>query len=438
MKAWEDFLQAQEREIGDAAVSHWLRSLKVVHFDAANLYLEAKDALQANWFEEQMRYKVRTALKNNNQRPIKVHLSIAAMQVVEKKAKKKESPPLFNAPTDTLDPAALLDNFVIGKANELPLKLLEEVHKKAHFNPIFIHGEEGVGKTHLLMALTHMLLEKGVVALFVRTETFTDHFVKAMRTGSMQEFRKIYRRADVLLVDDVQLLSRRAATQEEFFHTFNHLHTTGRQIILAAPFLPRYFSEVEARLVSRFEWGISLHLEKLSESESKKLVKKRCDLLDFPLDEEAISFLVKSFPSSNKALCQALDALVLRTHLNKGEKDKALLLADLIAKERGAALTPDKIIAAVAGYFDVGSEELLGKAQTQECALPRQIAMHLCRSELKLPYMQIGKVFSRDHSTVMTSVRRIADKCESSDKQISQAIAEIRRQLHTKPVIPSR
>jgi chromosomal replication initiator protein len=436
MKAWEDFLQAQEKEISTKAVSHWLRSLKVVHFDAANLYLEAKDALHVNWFEEQMRHKVRTSLKNNNQRPVKVHLSIASTPTLEKKSKKKaeEPSPVFTAPSDLLDPAALLENFIIGKANELPLKLLEEVGKKAHFNPIFIHGEEGVGKTHLLMALTHMLLEKGVAALYVRTETFTDHFVKAMRTASMQEFRKIYRKADVLLIDDVQLLSRRTATQEEFFHTFNNLHTTGRQIILSAPSLPRYFSEVEPRLVSRFEWGISLHLEKLTESESAELLKKRSQQLNFPLDEPRIAFLVKSFTSSNKALCRALDALVLRTHLSRGERDLSILLADLIAKEKGAALTPEKIISSVASYFDVSGEELLGKAQTQECALPRQIAMHLCRSELKLPFMKIGRLFGRDHSTVMTSVKRIAQKYESSDKQISQAVAEIRRLLHTKPL----
>ncbi|MES2122165.1 MAG: DnaA/Hda family protein, partial [Chlamydiota bacterium] len=271
MKAWEDFLKKQEELLGKPIIDKWLRALKVLHFDSGNLYLEAKDSFQCIWFEEHIRPMLKRGLLNNNFRPIKVHLAVAQENgtVPQKKQKTNEKPPpppQLEFPPDPLDPAATLDQFIIGESNEVLLRLLceltgydpnsnqfkEPLLALGTFNPIYLWGAPGMGKTHLLMALARAFQKRGLNALYARAETFTEHVVSAIRGSDMQSFRKAYRHNDILLIDDVHLLARKTATQEEFFHTFNALHTTGRQLILTANCAPSQLQEIEPRLVSRF------------------------------------------------------------------------------------------------------------------------------------------------------------------------------------------
>jgi chromosomal replication initiator protein len=307
------------------------------------------------------------------------------------------------------------------------------------FNPIYLWGGCGSGKTHLLMALAHAFKKRGLNALYARAETFTEHVVAAIRSSEMQAFRKAYRNVDVLLVDDIHVFARKDATQEEFFHTFNTLHTSGRQIILTSKCAPSLLQEIEPRLISRFEWGIDVHFEKLNAEDLRKVLEKRCASLHFPLSDEVCSFLIQAFPSS-KSLHRALEALILRCHLDTDARlkrdpqsiDKGMaikMLGDLTAQEQKIALSPEKIINTVSSIYGIRCEDLLGKSQSQECSLPRQIAMYLCRHELKLPFQSIGQVFSRDHSTVMTSIKQIEKKIKSSDNELLCSLAEIRARV---------
>ncbi|MBY0529509.1 MAG: chromosomal replication initiator protein DnaA [Rhabdochlamydiaceae bacterium] len=445
MQAWNTFLEIQENLLGKELVDKWLRSLVLVHFDSANLYLEAKDSFQVTWFEEHIRPQLKTKLFNNNHRPIKVHITIpeegSAPQADLKKGKSKQlsAPPLILNP-DPLDPSATLDTFIAGKSNGILFQFFQELIEnkiaKGAFNPIYLHGSSGTGKTHLLMALSAAFSKIGISTLYVRSETFTEHVVSAIRSAQMQHFRQSYRNIDLLLVDDVHIFARRAATQEEFFHTFNALHTAGKQIILAANVAPLYLEEIEPRLISRFEWGITFHLEKLDTAELSQVLKNRCKALEFPLSQEVIDFLIQTFPPHPHTLNRALDTLILRTHLGKNQNPIALnrntaahLLKELIESEKQSALTPQKVISSVAGYYGISSEDLLGKSQTQECVLPRQIAMHLCRTQLHLPFMKIGNLFSRDHSTVMTSVKQIQSKIEQREPELTLALMEIKKRL---------
>ncbi|MBS0604036.1 MAG: ATP-binding protein [Verrucomicrobia bacterium] len=458
MQAWVDFIKKQEELLGKDAVEKWLLCLKVVHFDSGNLYLEAKDSFQVLWFEEHIRPILKSQLLNNNFRPVKVHLTVGdstAPQPSSKFSKKEKGsvhPPVHFF-QDKLDSSMTLENFIAGEANQVVFRLFcelagynPETEKQEEpktplgtFNPIYLWGASGSGKTHLLMALAQAFKKRGLNALYARAETFTEHVVAAIRGSEMQSFRKAYRNADILLIDDVHVFARKDATQEEFFHTFNTLHTTGRQIILSSKCAPALLEEIEPRLVSRFEWGINVHFEKLDSADLRRVLGKRCEAFNFPLSEEVAGFLIESFPSS-KSLNKAFEALVLRCHLESDARHKRnsrlidiesaqRMLSDLCSLEKKAALSPEKIISVVSSIYGIRTEDLLGKSQAQECSLPRQIAMYLCRQDLKMPFQGIGQIFGRDHSTVMTSIKQIEKKIQTPDRELLATLSEIKSKI---------
>lgn len=400
MEAWARFLSEIEQELGPAIVSQWLRPLKVARFDAGNLYLEAADSFQADWFEEHIRPRLKGKLFNNNQRPIKVHLTVISSK---KPSTKEEAPPRFRIYPDSIDPELSLENYLPSPQNLMAFKLISESIQNTSFNPIYLYGPKGSGKTHLLCGAATAMEKLGKRVFFVKAEAFTEHVVQAIRLGFMQEFRRVYRDIDVLIIDDIHIFSRKNATQEEFFHTFNTLHTLGHPILLSANVPPSQLSEIEPRLISRFEWGITLSLEK---SDPKPILQKKAALWKLSISLELEQFLLEKFPLDP---ILALQALAFRSQ-GKGVITCELaqkLLGDLLQQEEKNALTPEKIIKAIAAHYGIRSEDLLGKSQMRECALPRQIAMYLCREKLKMPFQKIGELFSRDHSTVMTSVKQV-------------------------------
>lgn len=456
MQAWENFLKLQEKELGEDTVNKWLKTLKVLRFDACNLYLEAKDSFQVLWFEEHLRHTVQTKLFNNNNKRIKVHVSVTSNNAETPKRKttrklESEDKPAnlllpFSITFEELDPYATFENFVTAESNLLCYKLLNEISDRppntdGHpvqlplptFNPIFLHGQSGVGKSHLLMATAHYLKRSGLKVMYSRAETFTEHVVKAIRAGEMNTFRKAYRNVDVLLIDDVHVLSRKSATQEEFFHTFNTLHLEGKQIVLTSNCAPQQLKFIEPRLVSRFEWGIVLPLGALPKEKLRQLLLNKAAYINYPIRNEIIDFLLVNFTSSAKSLNRALEALSLRFHLNdSGDKQKNLSLehiqqslSDLLIEEQHTAVTPEKILQSVAEFYGIRTTDILSKSHAREFTLPRQVSMFLCRSRLSMPYMKIGEFFSRDHSTVMTSVKQIQKHIDHNNKEIVGSVGSI-------------
>lgn len=440
MKAWEEFLKRLESDFGIETVRKWLRSLKILRFDACNLYLEAKDTFQALWFEEHIRAKVISSFFNNNNKRIKVHLKIGTALSDKKKDRsiksKQDSKEDLNLAFNDPDPLSTFQNFIVSEKNLLPFKLLKE--SPMSFNPVYLYGKSGSGKTHLLMALANSLRSKGLKAIYVRAETFTEHVVSAIRAGEMSLFRKAYRTLDAFILDDVHIFAKKNATQEEFFHTFNTLHMDGKQIFLSANCAPSELSFIEPRLVSRFEWGIVLPLEMATEEELPALLKMKAESLHYPLHPKVAEFLIETFKSSPKAMVRALEALILRSHINE---EKSLTfrqmtvplaknyLTDLLLAESQSQITPEKIIKFCAEHYGIRTEDILGKGQRKECAQPRQIAMYFCRNHLKIPFTKIGDLFSRDHSTVMTSVRLIQKLIDKRDSNIEPAISAISKKL---------
>jgi len=228
------------------------------------------------------------------------------------------------------------------------------------------------------------------------------------------------------------------ATQEELFHTFNTLHLAGKQIILTANCSPGELQLIEPRLVSRFEWGIAVHLEQMTENDLRKILEKKAAALKYKLHPKVQDFLLNTFTRNSKSLVRALESLILRIYLKKKGKLSPTqltvpivkqMISDLIEQEQQLAITPEKIVQTVAELFGIRTDDLFSKVQSREFVLPRQVAMYFCRTKLKMPFMKIGDFFDRDHSTVMSSVKLIQKSIEKHDRDTVDLVSSISKKL---------
>ena len=450
MRAWEEFLNRQDSEIGKQTVDKWLRSLKVVCFDACNLYLEAKDSFYVLWFEEHMRHKVKSKFFNNNNKPIKVHLNLVKVQEKEESLINLKKP--FNSSVDQF-PVKLPSNsskmqfesFITFVGNELSWRLLKEVtleiinlkreDRTLNFNPIYLFGPEGSGKTHLMIASMNLLRKFGKKAIYVETASFTDHVVSAIRKSEMENFRSIYRNVDAFFIDNIDVLSGKLATQEEFFHTFNSLHLEEKLIVIASTYSPKNLEHIEHRLVSRFEWGIVSPVQVLNEEDVLKLIDNYIRMYNFSFTKEAIIFLYQAFNGNPKAIIRALEIFLIRVSKKQfslniiSDKFVSEVIGDLLLLQETKKLTPNKIIQKVSDYYGVRMEDILGKSQSRDCVFPRQVAMYLCRENLGMSYIKIGNIFSRDHSTVMSSIKQVCSALNNINSDFIFSIKQINESL---------
>lgn len=431
MKEWESFLQRQEHTFGKSTIDQWLRTLKIQKFDACNLYLEAKDFFQINWFEEHIRTIAKNEFFNANGRLIKIHLQIASD--VDNLDEKEESFFAF----DTLDSSCNFENFIQSKDNEPTLGILKKIlvnlslHKSV-ITPIYLYGPSGSGKTHLLMGFAKLCKSYNYKICYVKAETFSAHVVSAIRLGKMKEFRTLYRLVDILFVDNIHYICGKTSTEEELFHTFNELHNREKLIIFSSHIPPYLLQNMEERLVSRLEWGLLLHLSPLSGEGLLALAKQNCKNLFLNIDDHGRRFLCEKF-SNPYFLTLACNALALR--LSNEPKSVIPLemiqqvTKDITKKQKTASFDYDKIIAGVSEFYKLPKKYIIGKSQEKEYLIPRQIAMYLCRDILHLTYVQIGRIFDRDHTTVIASVKRIQQETKKQATLFLQPIASIKKYL---------
>jgi len=457
MKEWAQFIDEQKVVFGAETVEKWLKPLKIVRFDACNLYLQAQNSFQSLWFDEHIRQKL-SAFVNSNQKKINIHLELAGEKTKPKQKKSKNTEPAYPIHFDNLDPFATFDTFTVHDENLVAYRFLDETSEayvqhalktlssfsqntpealQGVINPILLYGPSGCGKTHLLQALCQKLKRVGYNVVYTTAETFTDHVVKAIRASNMAPFRHIYRTLDVLVVDDIQNFAKKNATQEEFFHTFNALHTANKLIVLGSATAPNLLQNIEPRLISRFEWGISLPMSHLPKKELVKVICNRARSLQYPLTTAICEFLTETFSSSSKSCMKALDALILRSHLAKKTVQKMggqstvsptvikEMLQDLIDSEQKQRRTCEDITKHVATYFGMPVSDLTGKSQARECVVARQLAMLLCRELLKIPYMKIADFFHRDHSTVLSGIKQIQKQMGEKNSDILLAYNKV-------------
>ncbi len=332
-----------------------------------------------------------------------------------------------------LHPNYTFDQFVTGPCNRIAHAAAVSVSERPAqtFNPLFLHGSVGLGKTHLMHAIAHTVRQNLPQAriLLVSCEQFTNHYISAIRHGSFDSFRNFYRDADVLVVDDVQLLSNKQRTQEEFFHTFNTLYSLQKQIVLSSDAPPEDIPSLQERLVSRFKWGMVAEIQKPCLETRLAILRQKADRLGITLPAPVANFLAERVQDSVRALEGSLINLKANAALDGQPISLRLAQRALqsTASQRQREVRMDEILDATVHHFGVRLADMQSKRRSQSIVLPRQVAMYLARRLTSLSLDEVGGYFGgRDHSTVLYAVQRIADRLRV-DGEFARRVSEVER-----------
>jgi len=337
-----------------------------------------------------------------------------------------------------LNPRYTFESFIVGKTNELAHAAAQATANRPGevYNPLFIYGGVGLGKTHLIQAIGNRISanQPNVKILYISSERFTNEFVSAIRSGSIKQFKETYRNIDLLLIDDIQFIAGKTETQEEFFHTFNELHQANRQIVMTSDRPPKAIPGLEDRLRSRFEWGMiadvaSPDLETRVAILESKCIEKKCNL-----SKELLQVIATLVKNNIRELEGALNK-ILAHHQLRGEPPTVDSVKGLLSsyeeQSYKKSLTPRELTTMVSQYFDVSIDELLSANREKRLAFPRQIVMYLLREELKCSFPSIGQELGgRDHTTAMHAYEKITRELEN-DMKLKQDVAAIRQRLYT-------
>jgi chromosomal replication initiator protein len=336
----------------------------------------------------------------------------------------------------TLNPKYTFDTFIVGGSNRLAAATAQAVAAKpgVAYNPLFLYGGVGLGKTHLAQAIGHAILEKSPKKkiIYVSCENFTNEFIQSISAGKVNDFKNKYREADVLLVDDIQFLSGKDGTQEEFFHTFNALHQSNRQIVITSDRVPKAIPQLEARLSSRFGCGMVADIQPPNVEMRIAILQAKCEEKNYVIASEVINFIAENIESNIRELEGAVIRIISYCELNKVEPTIEIttkVLEDMISV-KSKNITIEKIIKIVCDYFNLMPEHLLGQKRSKELVGPRQITMYLLRHELNMSFPKIGKELNKkDHTTIMYGVEKI-EKEITKNIDLQKDIAAIKEKLY--------
>lgn len=327
--------------------------------------------------------------------------------------------------------------FVVGPSNRLAhaaaLSVAEQPGRA--YNPLFIYGGVGLGKTHLLHAVGHKCRDNGYTVCYVSSETFTNDLIQSIRSHTTQAFRDKYRMTDVLLIDDIQFIAGKESTQEEFFHTFNTLHGQDKQIVISSDRSPKAMITLEERLRSRFEWGLIADIQPPDYETRLAILRSKSERMGRGVPDEIMEAIAQRMQSNIRELEGALNRIVAHADLRGIPLTPELVdsaLVDLMPQRR--EVDPEEVVRMVAEGFGITVEQILARNRSRNVALPRQIAMYLLREEAQISLPQIGEVLGgRDHTTVMYACDKVADLLEEDDR-LRRQVVDIRDQLYGQPV----
>lgn len=328
------------------------------------------------------------------------------------------------------------DTFVIGQSNRFShaaAVAVAEAPAKA-YNPLFIYGDSGLGKTHLLHAIGHYAQElfPKIRVRYVSTEDFTNDFINSIANNQGTQFHQRYRSSDILLVDDIQFLEGKAETQEAFFHTFNTLHGQNKQVVITSDVHPKQLKGFEERMLSRFEWGLLTDIQ-IPDLETRiAILRKKCQYENIVIEDQILEYIASKLSSNIRELEGTLIRVTAFANLNDKEVDLELVqtvLKDVIALDEDNEILPADIINLAANYFNIPADELVGQSRAQEIAFARQVAMYLCRDLTTLSLPKIGQIFGgRDHTTVMYAHKKITQLI-AARRSVYNQITELTNQL---------
>ena len=346
----------------------------------------------------------------------------------------------INYENANLNPKYKFDTFVVGSNNKFAHSASLAVAESPGeaYNPLYLYGGAGLGKTHLMHSIGHFVLEQNpnMKVLYVTSEEFTNEVIESIRSGNaaaMTKLREKYRTVDVLMVDDVQFIIGKESTQEEFFHTFNVLHAAGKQIILSSDKPPKEMETLDERFRSRFEWGLIADIQPPDYETRMAILRKNAETYDRKIDEEIIKYIATNIKSNIRELEGAFNKIIAFAKLNKVDLTLALAeeaLKDVIYPNKPKEVTPSLIINVVAEHFGVKSEDITSKKRNSEFVQPRQVVMYLCRELTDTSYTNIGKLLGKkDHTTIIHGVNKVTEDIKMNE-ELRNKVDIIRKKIN--------
>lgn len=436
-KIWDDVLikLEQEHDVSSAAINAWIKPLHIKDVQDNNIIL----SLDSKYDERGIQFI--------KKKMYDFYISLAIQDLTGKKydivfeLEKNDTPDIVvkkepEQDNNNLNPRYTFDTFVIGDNNQMAHAAsiaVAEAPAEA-YNPLFLYGGAGLGKTHLMHSIAHYIIEhnNNLNVLYVTSEDFTNEVINSIQHKKQEELRNKYRNIDVLLVDDIQFIIGKESTQQEFFHTFNALYNSKKQIILSSDKPPKELDVLEERLRSRFSWGLPVDIQPPNYETKVAILRKRAELDNIIIDDAIFDYIATHIKSNIRDLEGALNKIKVYSKLNKQPIDLELskiALQDLIDSKNKQKITPELILQTVAEHFNIQTADIISKKRSHDIAYPRQICMYLCKKMTDASLVKIGEIIGkRDHSTVIHGVEKI-EKDLKKDSQLEGMINVITKKM---------
>ncbi|MDD5583888.1 MAG: chromosomal replication initiator protein DnaA [Candidatus Omnitrophica bacterium] len=426
-KIWQTCKDALKKTLGETSFDTWIAPLNFKKLEGATLVLEAPDGFFKNWIETNYLAQIKQALKDFLQKDIEVAFEVnpSLLQRSTNKIFKTIEKSFQEEPQDSLRLNARFsfDAFIVGASNRMAhaASLAVAGSPGKAYNPLFIYGGVGLGKTHLMHAIAHQALAQNPQAKvkYTSSEKFTNELMMAIQNKGTEKFRQKYRNIDMLLIDDIQFLGGKEATQEEFFHTFNVLYDYHKQIVVSSDRPPKEIPKLEERLVSRFSWGLVVDIQ-LPDFETRvAILRKKLEKDPIKIDDDVIAFIAKNISTNIRELEGALIRIIAYSLIENKPISLELakeILKDMV-KEIYKRITPDIILERVDNYFTISKEDLKKEKRNKALVLPRQIAMYLIRELTELSLPEIGMFFgAKHHTTILYAHKKIKEDLKKDEK----------------------
>ena len=441
-KIWAKTLETIKSELSEVSFNTWIKSCEPISISADTITISVPNSFTQDILDKRYKDLVANSIEVVCSKLYKIEFVIASEAFEKEEIKDSSSNTssksivVNDEMSSTLNPKYTFNSFVIGNSNRFAhaasLAVAESPAKA--YNPLFIYGGVGLGKTHLMHAIGHYILDNNPSAkvVYVSSEKFTNELINAIKDDKNEDFRNKYRNVDVLLIDDIQFIAGKERTQEEFFHTFNALHDANKQIILSSDRPPKEIPTLEDRLRSRFEWGLIADIQVPDFETRMAILKKKADVENLNVANEVMGYIATKIKSNIRELEGALIRIIAYSSLTNREVTVDLAseaLKDIISKKQGKHITIDIIQDVVSSYFNLRVEDLKSQRRTRNVAYPRQIAMYLSRKLTDMSLPKIGEEFGgRDHTTVIHAYEKISENLKTDDS-LQHTINDITKKL---------
>ena len=433
LEKWDEILQTvkTEHDVSDISFDTWIKPLEVFGVEGNTLYiLVPSEQMTLSYISKKYYLPLKVAIAEiiGTEYEIQFILPEQTRNIRPSNNKGKKTPEPEASKRSNLNPNYTFDTFVVGSNNRFAQSASLAVAESPGeaYNPLYIYGGPGLGKTHLMHSIGHFILERNPEAkvLYVTSEEFTNEVIESIRSGNasaMNKFREKYRTIDVLMIDDVQFIIGKESTQEEFFHTFNVLHSAGKQIVLSSDKPPKEMETLEERFRSRFDWGLIADIQPPDYETRMAILRKNAEACNKPVDDEIFKYIATNIKSNIRELEGAFNRIIAKSKIeNQSEITMELAedaLKDIINPDKPKEITPELIIEVVAEHFGVSPEDITSKKRNSEFVQPRQVVMYLCRKLTDTSYVNIGKLLGKkDHTTIIHGVNKIEDELKNNDE----------------------